>query len=68
MDLKKMALISFTTNIIVFFLLFSVAIIPGLNLVGVPFIIVGIVGMNLIMLLVCLFTCKMPHPSSKPAG
>ena len=58
--LKKMILISFTINIILFFLLGSVAILPGLNLIGVPFILVGLGGINLIMLLVCLFKCEMP--------
>ena len=57
--IKKMAIISFTVNIILFFILGSVAILPGLNLVGVPFIMVGLGGINLIMLLVCLFTCTM---------
>ena len=59
-SLKKMILISFTINIILFFLLCAVAILPGINLVGVPFIVVGLGGINLIMLLVCLFKCKMP--------
>ena len=59
-ELKKMAIISFTVNSIIFFMLGSVAILPGLNLVGVPFILVALGGINLVMLLVCLFTCEMP--------
>ncbi len=58
--LTKMILISFTVNIILFFLLAAVAILPGLNLVGVPFIVVGLGAINLILLLVCLFSCEMP--------
>ena len=57
--LKKMIMISFTINIILFFLLASVAILPGINLVGVPFIMVGLGGTNLIMLLICMFKCEM---------
>ena len=60
-ELKKMIMISFTINIILFFLLAAVAILPGINVVGVPFIIVRLGAINLIMFLVCLFTCKMPH-------
>ena len=59
-----MAIISFTVNIIIFFLLFGVAILPGLNLVGVPFVIMLIFGVNLIMLLVCLFKCKFSFKKS----
>ena len=66
MELTKMILISFTVNAILFFLLFSVGILPGINIVGVPFIIVGLGAINLIMLLVCLFKCKMPTFGAQP--
>ena len=59
-DLKKMVLISFTINVVSFFMLFAVGIIPGLNLMGVPFIFLGIFTINLIMFFICLFKCKMP--------
>jgi len=58
--IKKMFLISFTINIIIGFLILGVAIIPGFNLIGVPIISFVWLGVNLIMLLVCLFKCKMP--------
>ena len=65
-ELTKMMLISFTVNAILFFLLFAVGVLPGINLVGVPFIVVGLGVINLIMLLVCLFKCKMPHFMPEP--
>ena len=63
-ELSKMVLISFTINAVFFFLIFAVLMIPGLNLIGTPFLVVGWSGVNLIMLLVCMFKCKMPSFSS----
>ena len=58
-SIKKMFLISFTINIVIFFIFGSVAILPGLNLVGVPFIMVAWGGINMIMMIVCMFKCKL---------
>ena len=57
-DFKKMFMIGFTFNIVFFFIVGSVAILPGLNLVGVPFLIVFIGLANLIMGLICMFKCN----------
>ena len=63
--IKKMFLIAFTINIVIFFIFGSVAILPGLNLVGVPFILVAWGGINMIMMIVCMFKCD---TSGLPGG
>ena len=63
--LKKMILISMVVNAILFFGMFGVGIVPGLNLVGVPFLIFGIMLTNAVLFFYCAFSCEMPTmPSS----
>lgn len=57
MDFKKLIIIMFVVNIIIWFLLLGMAIIPGINLVAVPTIIWCWMGINVIFSTVCLFKC-----------
>lgn len=61
-SLKKMILISVTVNMVIMFLIFAGFILPPpLSFVAGPFSLVVFVMFNLIMFLVCLFKCEMPH-------
>lgn len=61
-SLTKMVGISIAVNLVIMFLVFAGFILPPpLSFVAGPFSLVGFVMFNMIMFLVCLFKCEMPH-------